>query len=637
MFDALLRKLRNASAPEARAPDASAESISRGNALLAQGKLPEALAAYRLAIAARPDNALAHLNTGYALQELARHGEAVASLERAAALDPAMTDAHYLLGKSLFAQGGFDRAAASFMTALQANASFAHAHADLARTQEQLGQPGAAAQSYERALACDAAFLPVVGLELARLHVDLQEWDAALAMLDRLDPAAPRWLMLRGIALDGLGRREEALDVLGQALQVDPAEPRALHARGNVLFVIQRYQAAVADYEGVLAVQPEVVEALSNCGAAYERLGERHKAIALIERALHLRPDDASATHNLSACLLELLECRKAIESSDRGLAFHPQDADLHWDKAVAHLLLGELAQGWAESEWRWEATTIGPRSPRPAVACPLWTGDESLQGKTILLTAEQGLGDTLQLLRYVPRLVARGASVMLRVPRVLEPLLRDWMPGCHLVRDGGPLPATDFHCPLLSLPLAFATEVDTIPGGVPYLRSDPRLRDEWVCKLGTTGRRRVGMVWSGNPAHRNDANRSMPLRKLLAGLPRDGQLVSLQKELRDGDEQVLAEFGVLHFGDQLQSFAETAALVDAMDLVISVDTSVAHLAGALAKPLWLLIPYVPDWRWMLGRDDSPWYPTARLFRQDDRRQWDGVIARVAAELGSLH
>jgi hypothetical protein len=198
-------------------------------------------------------------------------------------------------------------------------------------------------------------------------------------------------------------------------------------------------------------------------------------------------------------------------------------------------------------------------------------------------------------------------------------------------------LPATDFHCPLLSLPLAFATEVDTIPGGVPYLRSDPRLRDEWVCKLGTTGRRRVGMVWSGNPAHRNDANRSMPLRKLLAGLPRDGQLVSLQKELRDGDEQVLAEFGVLHFGDQLQSFAETAALVDAMDLVISVDTSVAHLAGALAKPLWLLIPYVPDWRWMLGRDDSPWYPTARLFRQDDRRQWDGVIARVAAELGSLH
>lgn len=636
MFDALLRKLRNASAPEARAPDASAELISRGNALLAQGKLPEALAAYQLAIAARPDNALAHLNTGYALQELSRHGEAIASLQRAAVLDPAMTDAHYLLGKSLFAQGDFERASASFMAALQANASFAHAHADLARTQEQLGQPEAAAESYQRALACDPAFLPVVGLELARLHVDLQEWDAARAVLDRLDPATPRWLMLRGIALDGLGQGEEALDVLGQAIQVDPTDLRALHARGNVLFGMRRYQAAVADYESVLAVQPDVVEALSNCGAACERLGERHKAIALIERALQLRPEDASAAHNLNACLLELLECRKALESSDKALAFHPQDANLHWDKAVAHLLLGELLQGWVEYEWRWEATTLGPRSPRPAVACPQWTGGESLQGKTILVTVEQGLGDTLQMVRYVPLLVGEGASVLLRVPRVLEPLLRDWAPGCQVVRDDGPLPSTDFHCPLLSLPLAFSTQVDTIPRDVPYLRSDARLREEWLRKLGAAGPRRVGLVWSGNAAHRNDANRSMPLRQLLAGLPRNCQLVSLQRELREGDERVLAEFGVLHFGDQLQTFADTAALVDAMDLVISVDTSVAHLAGALAKPLWLLIPYVPDWRWMLGRDDSPWYPTARLFRQDDRRRWDDVISGVAAELGRV-
>ncbi len=633
MLGSLFRRLRNARRPAAQSADGSTEAIARGNALLAQGDRQQALAAYRQAIAARPGNALAHLNAGYALQELSQHAQARASLEQAAALDPQMADAHYLLGKSLFALGDFQGAAASFAAALRANASFAHAHTDLARSQEQLGHPEAAAESYERAIACDPTFLADVGIDLARLQVEAQRWEAALALLEQLDPAMPRWLMLRGTALDGLGRRDEALAVLDAAILVDPADLQSRHARGGVLFALRRYQAAAADYESVLAVQPDVVEALSNCGAAYERLGQRRKALALIQRALELRPDSAAASHNLGACLLELLECRQAIECSERGLAFHPLDANLHWNKALGHLLQGQLVEGWAEYEWRWEASTLGPRPPKPDFACPMWTGDESLQGKTILLTVEQGFGDTLQFVRYVPLLVERGALVLLRASGALAPLLQDLAPGCQLAEEASPMPTIDFHCPLLSLPYAFATTVDTIPGKVPYLSSDPARHEQWARRLGPVQGRRVGLVWSGNAAHRNDANRSIPLRTLLASLPGHCQLVSLQKELRDDDERVLAEFGVRHFGDQLQSFADTAALVGAMDLVISVDTSVAHLAGALAKPLWLMLPYVPDWRWMLDRDDSPWYPTARLFRQDEQRQWGSVISRVAAEL----
>lgn len=433
--------------------------------------------------------------------------------------------------------------------------------------------------------------------------------------------------------MNGLGQADRALELLSEAIREQPDDMNALHARGNTLFGLQRYREAIEDCERLLARQPDVVEVLSNCGAACQKVGDRARARALLERALVLRPEYALASYNLGVCLLELGDCREAIACSERGLAFHPADANLHWNKAVGLLLLGELGKAWPEHEWRWDAKALGLRSWKPVTGRPMWTGREPVEGKTLLLTAEQGLGDSIQFARYAPLLARRGANVLLRLPRSLEPLFADFAPGCAVSPEASPLPAFDFHCPLLSLPLAFGTERDTIPAEVPYLRSEPALRELWGQRLGAQHARRVGLVWSGNAGHKNDANRSIALRALLAALPAGLELVSLQKDLRPGDEGVLVECGVRHFGPQLETFADTAALVDCMDLVLSVDTSVAHLAGALARPLWLLLPFLPDWRWMLHGDDCPWYPSARLFRQDEERRWNTVLARVASEL----
>ena len=634
MFGGFLRKFRTA------APGAVIDSgqgwIGSGNALLGEGKLEEALAAYRQAMAARPDSAPAHVNAGYVLQELGRHGEAQAILEAAVTLDARNIDAQYLLGKSLLAQEAFEGAAARLREALNLNPAFAFAHADLAKAQEGLGQVRDAIHSYERVIACDPELGAGFGIEIARLLVDSEQWEAALSRLDSVPDDGPRWKPLRSAALNGLGQSQEALALLNEVLREHPDDLQALHVRGNVLFGLQRYRETVEDCERLLSHQPDVVEVLSNCGAACQKLGERTKARALLERALSLRPEYAHASYNLGVCLLDLGDCRAAIDCSDRALAFHPDDANLHWIKAVGHLLLGELGKAWPEHEWRWDATALGLRSWKPATGRPRWTGAESPEGKTILLTAEQGLGDTIQFARYAALLARRGGRVLLRVPQVLEPLFADFAPGCEVSPDGAPLPAFDLHCPLLSLPMAFSTELDTIPAEVPYLRSDPARRAHWAQRLGPARLPRVGLVWSGNPAHKNDANRSIELRRLLQALPRGLQWVSLQKELRAGDDAVLAEFGVVHVGPQLETFGDTAALIDCMDVVLSVDTSVAHLAGALAKPLWLLLPYLPDWRWMLGREDSPWYPTARLFRQQEDRGWDSVLQRVAAGLDDL-
>ncbi|MFC5498216.1 tetratricopeptide repeat protein [Caenimonas terrae] len=630
MFSGLFKRTRKASAPQAA--DAGQQWIGRGNTLLGEGKVQEALDCYRNAIAADPANASAHVNAGFALQALERHGEATDSLRQAAALDPQNPDARYLLGVSLAAVADFAGAADSFQSAVRLNPGFAFAHVGLAKAQEQLGRPREAAQSYEHAIASDGDLAEEVGMDLARLLVDLQSWDAALSRLERVSPERPRWSALRAAALHGRGDSAQALQALDEALRSNPQDLSALHTRGNVRFALQRYGEAVADFEAVLAQQPDVPEVLSNCGVALQKMGERTRARALLERAVQLRPDYGNAHYNLGTCLLELGECRAALACAERGLALRPDDANLHWNKAVAHFLLGELGQAWPEHEWRSSAPVLGLRSTTAPGGKPKWTGREEIAGKTVLLTAEQGLGDTIQFVRYAPLLAQRGAKVLLRLPQVLEPLFHDMGPGCAISPDATAWPEHDFQCPLLSLPHAFATQLETVPANVPYLRSEPNRRELWQQRLGPKHSTRVGLVWSGNAAHKNDANRSIPLRAMLECLPAGLQLVSLQKELRAGDAQLLAQFGVLHVEDRIDTFADTAALVDLMDLVVSVDTSVAHLAGAMGKPLWLLLPWLPDWRWMWRREDSPWYPTARLFRQGEERNWNEVLVRVGAE-----
>jgi Tetratricopeptide repeat len=361
---------------------------------------------------------------------------------------------------------------------------------------------------------------------------------------------------------------------------------------------------------------------------------ERHaEALASFERAIALRPGYARAFYNRGNSLRELHRHRDAVDSFERAIALEPDYASAHWNLADCHLLLGDFARGWSEYEWRWKLKQR--EAVRRDFPQPLWLGSSPLKGRTILLHSEMGLGDTLLFCRYAKEVAALGAKVVLEVQPALFPLLANLEGAAEVLPVGAALPDFDCHCPLMSLPLAFRTDLYTVPASVPYIRSDPARVAIWRSRLGDKTGPRVGLVWSGSSALRND-HRSMALAQMLP-LVRDwAQWISLQKEVAESEIGLLASrVDVRHFGGELRDFADTAALVELMDIVVTIDTSVANLAGAMGKTVWILLPFNPhDWRWMLDREDSLWYPTARLFRQSAVGDWPGVIRRVDDALG---
>jgi tetratricopeptide (TPR) repeat protein len=378
----------------------------------------------------------------------------------------------------------------------------------------------------------------------------------------------------------------------------------------------------------------DLFDALHLLAVIQSRLGKKDTALASYDRALTVRPDYAEALSNRGVTLQELKRFEEALASYDRALTVRPDYAEAHWNEALLRLLTGDFSRGWVKYEWRWEGSLA---LPKRNFSPPLWLGADAIDGKAILLHSEQGFGDTIQFCRYVPLVAARGARVILEVERPLQELMTTLVGATQVISKGNPLPDFDFQCPLLSLPLAFGTRHETTPSVTPYLRAPVQALKSWQARLAPNARPRIGLVWSGKPTHKNDQNRSISLRSLIPLLDIEATFVSLQQDVRTDDATVLKDqSSILYFGDALKNFSDTAALISNLDLVISVDTSVAHLAGALAKPVWVLLPFVPDWRWLLDRIDSPWYPTARLFRQDDTRAWDNVIARVHAALYEL-
>jgi hypothetical protein len=331
--------------------------------------------------------------------------------------------------------------------------------------------------------------------------------------------------------------------------------------------------------------------------------------------------------------LVELSRHREAIASFAQVTALAPDFAAAHWAEALNRLRLGDFEAGWRKYEWRQQTATVGLGLRQ--FDLPPWIGNEDPAGLRILLHAEQGYGDTLQFCRYAPLLAERGARVILLVQRPLLSLLRG-LARVDVRADGDALPEFDRHCPLMSLPFAFRTRVDNVPAEVPYLRADPARASRWKDLLGPRSRPRVGLVWSGNVRHEKDRERSLPLRMLAPLFETGAEFVGLVRDIRERDRADLALFALRPLGEQVSDFADTAALIDNLDLVITVDTSVAHLAGAMAKPTWILLDSRPDFRWMLDREDSPWYPTARLLRQRAPGDWTGVVERVAAELDAL-
>ncbi len=438
----------------------------------------------------------------------------------------------------------------------------------------------------------------------------------------------------RGLLLVDLWRGDEALVDLRKVIELEPDSVDALNNYCIALIFLKRYEEALTILDRALSISPEMEELFNNKGSALKNLGRFDETLASYDRAIALKPDYAKAHSNRGNCLDEMGRYDEALSSYKDALALQPHHADAHWGIALNRLRAGDLKTGWVEYEWRWKLRFLQIKQRH--FGQPFWIGAEPIDGKVLLLHNEQGLGDALQFCRYVPLVAARGARVVLEIDGPLKELLSGLSGVSHCISKGETPPVFDFHCPLTSLPLAFDTTLDTIPSAVPYLSVGAHATD-WGARLGSRNLPRIGLVWSGNPDHHNDRNRSIPLQTLLPLFDVEAQFVSLQKDIRSSDEAVLRERSdILHLGPELQSFVDTAALIEHLDLVISVDTSVAHLAGALARPVWILLPYIADWRWLLDREDSPWYPTARLFRQSQTREWHSVVDEMRRALAKF-
>ena len=447
-----------------------------------------------------------------------------------------------------------------------------------------------------------------------------------------VDPNNPDALHLLGVIAHQVGKNEISLQLIEKAIRYNPSNPYFLNNRGNALQALKRYGEALASYDKALTIRADYADALNNRGNSLQGLKRFEEALASYDKALTINPDFAEALGNRGLALQELKRFEEALASYRKALTIEPDYVPAHWNESLCRLLIGDFERGWEKYEWRWKCDHVLPATRN--FSQPLWLGKEDITGKTILLHAEQGLGDTIQFARYAQAVAQKCAKVILEVEPTLRSLLSEISGAYKVLSRGEPLPEFDFHCPLFSLPLAFNTRPETIPATIPYLRARAAVVKRWEDNLGKRNAPRVGIVWSGLSANVNDHKRSIALSRLAGLAGPSVRLVSLQNEVRTEDEKALAtNKQILHFGSELADFSDTAALVSLMDLVVSVDTSVAHLAGALGKPVWILLPFAPDWRWMVDREDSPWYPTARLFRQPKIGDWDSVIHKVRQEL----
>jgi tetratricopeptide (TPR) repeat protein/ADP-heptose:LPS heptosyltransferase len=545
------------------------------------------------------DSALAHMQAG-------RHREAIGCCQQALAIDPRHVGGLHLMGLLSLQARQYDAAIEWTARANREDPKTDYV-LSLGTALEQQGLHEEALKAFDKA---------------AQLKPDDAESRARLANV-----------------LVQLKRPADAILNADHALRLDPGLAYAFHVRGRALETLKRFDESLADSRQACALDPDNAAMSVNVGYALMLLGRYEEALPWFDRALQLQPDHVTALINKAQSLTQIRRFDEAFAIYDQVKAIDPDNVDVQWNLSLVHLLLGDFEAGWAEREVRWRRPQLSGTALYPKFTQPMWLGEGDIDGKTVLIYADEGFGDTLQFARYLPMLAARGARVILVVDGPLYPLFSQ-MSGVSqcISKLSGKLPAFDVHCPICSLPLVFKTRLDNIPPSASYLPrpADGRVQ-AWQDRLGAHDRLRVGLVWSGNPAHADDRNRSIPLRALAPLLELDARFVSLQKDLRATDKAVLDQCAdLIDLTAHLADFAETAALISCLDLVITVDTSVAHLSATLDRPTWILLPYRPDFRWLLDRDDSPWYPTVRLFRQTAPRDWTTVIGRVREALIEL-
>jgi tetratricopeptide (TPR) repeat protein len=459
------------------------------------------------------------------------------------------------------------------------------------------------------------------------------------------DPRCAPAIQLRGLIYAQLGHMNEAADDFRAAVALSPNDPVAHNNLGNALRPLGLWEEALAACERALALAPDYLDAQLSCANALLDMGRPQEALTGYDRLLQRTPGDVRALSNRGLALRSLNRAGDAVKSFEQAMAAAPGNADVRALAGQAHLAMGDLKTGFALFEARWSTPIMAGYLESRRFGRPQWLGQEPLQGRTLLLHSEQGWGDIFQFCRYAAVAAAQGARVLIEVQKPAVSLMRTLKGVSEVIEFGQPVPSFDFHCPVMSLPHAFGATLDTIPANVPYLSSDPAKTAQWTERLGPKTRPRVGLVWSSGvrpdqpELAASNSRRNLPFEKLKAfkGLPVD--FVSLQKgdpaesEFAALDQSAWDGPPIASVAADLRDWADTAALIAALDLVVTVDTAIPHLAGAMGRPVWIMNRFDPCWRWLETRTDSPWYPTVRLFRQPAVGDWDSVLAEVRAEL----
>ncbi len=589
------------------------DKFNQGVALHQQGRLAEAEHIFVDVLQQQPDHFDALYLLGVIALQTQRTEQAIELIGKAISLNGSVAVAHNTLGHALFYLQRFEDALASFNKAIALKLDYAEAHKNRGHVLLALKRPEQALASCNRAITLEPNFFEAY--------------------------------RCRGIALQELKRPEEALASYDKAIMLKPDFAEAYNNRGNVLKDLKRPGEALGSYDKAIALNPNDALGFYNRGIVLKSIDRPKDAFASYAKAIALRPDYGEAHNNLGSLLMEMKRPEEALASYAKAIALKPDNTEALKNQGICLLLLGRFEQGWRQYEWR-------KKCEKPAAARsfpqPLWLGDEDIAGKTLFLWCEQGFGDTIQFYRYAKLAEARGAKVVMAAQQPLRELLKEASPTVQIINQDEVPTHFDYHCLLLSLPLAFGTTLETIPADIRYLKADVEKLLFWQEKLGEKSKPRVGLVWSGG--FRPDQpelwsvnrRRNLPLAKLAAlrnpdiefyslqkGQPAELELAELMRDNWDGPR-------IIDFTSLLNDFADTAALIENLDLVISVDTATAHLAGALGKPVWILNRFDTCWRWLLDRTDSPWYPTAKLYRQEKAGDWDPVIRRVKSDLTSL-
>jgi tetratricopeptide (TPR) repeat protein len=619
----------------------SGAHCSLAGGLRALRRHDEALASYDRAIALQPDFARAYSNRGVVLADMQRHEEAVASHDRAIALRPEFAEAHSNRGVVLAALLRHEEALASFDRAIALQPNNAAPHYNRAKLLADLRRLDEALTSYDHAIARQPAYVEA-HYNRAKVLADLRRHAEALASYDRtiaLKADHAEAHSNRGVVLLDLQRPEEALVSHDRAMVLKPDHPEIYSNRGYALAELRRCEEALASCERAIALRSDYADAFLNRGVILARLQRREEALTSFDRVLALQPNFALAYYNRGLVLADMQRHDEALANHDRAIAIQPDFAEAHWSQSHCFLTLGRFDQGWKLFEWRKKLHRPSGHRGYPR---PLWLGQDSIVGKTLFIHWEQGFGDTIQFCRYARLAQAAGARVIMSVQDPLRRLISTLGRDISVIGGNEAPLEFDYHCPMMSLPLAFGTTLETIPPATLYLTADAAAVAGWRKRLAAWSNLRIGLCWAGNPRRDHPAAHAIDLRRSitrahyapLAGVA-GTRFISLQKgEVATGDTEPCLW---LHdWTNELSDFADTAALIEALDLVITVDTAVAHLAGALGKPVWVLNRFDACWRWLTERVDSPWYPSVRLWRQPEPANWDSLIADVAAALRDL-